>query len=505
LQIQPAVASHHLDRPTNWHGHREPEDLPTGQTPHLRRTELGPDICKTGAVLPHRDIDLSFDDLPGLSYLAPGARTRLDIEVAAGRSFSLPVMGLVPLTRLDSVLRKLLLQGNADSRVAISLHNASGRTGRINLRRYHGQMSLRGDMLTLGLDADLPRGATFAPVQGPGHAQLHLTQIETGEVQELAVTLGQDALNLRVATGFDSGLWLVQGRFNGQHQRPAAWLAAAPDAAKPSAGTTRPSRIRNYRARLIDKGKAGGMDRDWTHLLHLLLAARDGGDPAMLDQFHALAEAPPALARMMFVLPAAELNMLFTLDSYWNLFWPALPVADLAAVARDMVEAIGNSLILAGITLSKAIPTARGAVLARLALLRSLRPDMAGHLAVILIETRLLEDVATDRRFDGLLIAQPKQALDEAVQTIARSDPELPGGIEGVMPIILPMPQRGFQRPVAMTVGTVLSVAEHVLGLRSPLTAAQMLDATLIESAAPDLFGRALHRALLAAYSNQRT
>ena len=67
-----------------------------------------------------------------------------------------------------------------------------------------------------------------------------------------------------------------------------------------------------------------------------MMAAQEGGDPAMLDQFHALAAAPMALARILLSLPEADLPSCFGLDSYWNVFWPGFPVAALVKVARDI-------------------------------------------------------------------------------------------------------------------------------------------------------------------------
>ena len=464
-----------------------------------------PHFIRNGAVLPQRDLDLSFDELAGLSYLAPGPYCRMTIDLTQGRSFQLPVVGMAPLVRQEALLRKLLAQGSADNVVSLKLHNSAGQTGRINLRRYHSQMALQDDRLTLGLDADLPRGGMWDPVQRPGEAVLHLLQIETGEEQELTVALTDRALYLRQASGIESGFWLVQGRFDGLQQRPVAWRATLPDPAHPNPRTSREARIAAYRSDMNRQGRQGGAAAPWKPLLRLILAARDGGDPAMLDQFHALAEAPPALARMLFALPAADVSSLFALDSHWNVFWPAIPVADLVAVARDMIQGTTDSLVLANMKPSMAAAFARGGMIERLVLLRSLRPDLLGHIALILIETGLIVDVARDTRFDGIFLPQPQKALDEAVQTIARSDPSLPLGLKGLEAKVLPMPNKGFQSTVQLTIGAVLATAEASMGLRDPLGAAALLDVSLIETAAPDLFSRALHPAMLIALTLPRT
>ena len=138
-------------------------------------------------------------------------------------------------------------------------------------------------------------------------------------------------------------------------------------------------------------------------------------------------------------------------------------------------------------------------------MLRSLRPDLLGHIALILIETGLIVDVARDTRFDGIFLPQPQKALDEAVQTIARSDPSLPLGLKGLEAKVLPMPNKGFQSTVQLTIGAVLATAEASMGLRDPLGAAALLDVSLIETAAPDLFSRALHPAMLIALTLPRT
>jgi hypothetical protein len=472
-----------------------------------RRLELSapwpssqPQFIRDGAVLPRRDLDLSLDELAKVSYLAPGSRCKLTVNLAGGKVFEVRVSGLAPLVRHEALLRRLMTQGTADTAVTLWLQTLAGETGRINLRRYHGQMALTGDRLTLGLGADLARGAMQEPEQRPGRADLHMLHLETGETREWSVDLAAQPVDLRTDTGIETGLWLVQGRFDGFQQRPVAWLATRPDPAAPAVPrTSRTARIAAYRAKLERETEAAPLRA----LVRMILMAREGGDPAMLDQFHALAASPDALARMLFVLSDAEVKSLFSLDADWGVFWPAFPVATLVAVARAHLKSLAQGLNSAGVEGAEAM--ARSAMLGRLALLRLIRPDMAGHVALLLIETGLMPYVVRDARFEGLLLPRPRGVLDEAIQMIARSDPSLPRGIAALRPTRLAMPGKDFQQTVQMTIGAVLVTAEAALGLGRPLEGDALLNASLIETAAPELFARALHPALLLPLTEKRT
>ncbi|GAB1363988.1 hypothetical protein MASR1M32_32240 [Rhodobacter sp.] len=122
---------------------------------------LQPHFILSDAVLPPRDLNLSFDQLEGLSYLAPGSRSRMVIGLdreGTGRSLEVAVQGHAPLLRHEPLLRRLLAQGTADNAVSIAVQNSAGATGRIQLRRYHGQMALHGDALTPDLPPIWPPG-----------------------------------------------------------------------------------------------------------------------------------------------------------------------------------------------------------------------------------------------------------------------------------------------------------------------------------------------------------
>ncbi|GAB1363987.1 hypothetical protein MASR1M32_32230 [Rhodobacter sp.] len=286
-----------------------------------------------------------------------------------------------------------------------------------------------------------------APGQRPGRAVLHLLQVETGELRSLTADLTDAALDLRAATGIDSGVWLVQGRFDGFQQRPVAWLATPPDPENPVTFTKRPQRIAAYR-RALQAPTA-----PLRAVLQRILSARDGGDPAMLDQFHALAQAPEALARMLFTLPEDDLKALFSLDGQWPVFWPAFPVADLRAALRETLASQIQTLQSVGI--DGAEDMARQGLLDRLVLLRGHREELTGHLAILLIESGLIQQAMRDARFNGLFLPNPQKAFDEALQIIARSDPALPRGLTPLTPQRLPLPQVQFQQSVQLVIGAV--------------------------------------------------
>jgi hypothetical protein len=462
-----------------------------------------PQFIRNGSILPARDLALAFDDLKSLTAIAPGNRTRMSVVLANGRSFDIPVSDTVPLIRHEALLRKMLLQGTSDNAVTVFMHNSVGQTGRITFRRYHATLALQGDLLKLGLPLDLPRGSLWEQPQTAGTATLHLLQVETGEAMTLSSIVCEDAIDLRAFSGVDSGLWLVQAKFNDQQQRPAAWHVAAANPTTSPPPARRADRIATYRTDLTRSATKGGLDGQWRLLLRQFVAAQEGGDPAMLDQFHALADAPMALARMLLTLPETDLPSFFGLDSYWNLFWPAFPVADLVRIARDIHESTANLLLIGGLAPSTAKQMSTTILIERLALLRLLRPEISGQIAIALLETGLIVEVARDSRFEGLLMPQPQKSLDAAVQIIARSDPSLPRGISAIAPTVLTPPTSVFQKTVEIMICAVLSVAEQALGLRSRLSPEALLDAMLIESASPELFSCALQPAMMIAYSKK--
>jgi hypothetical protein len=461
-------------------------------------------ICN-GAILPARDLALAFDDLKSLTAIAPGNRTRMSVVLANGRSFDIPVSDTMPLIRHEALLRKMLLQGTSDNAVTVFLHNSSGQTGRITFRRYHSTLALQGDQLKLGLPLDLPRGSLWEQPQTTGTAALHLLQVETGEVMTLSIAVCEEAIDLRALSGVDSGLWLVQAHFNEHQQRPVAWLAAIADSPTSAPPARRADRIAAYRTDLSRRATKGGSDAQWRLMLRQMVVAMEGGDPAMLDQFHALADSPMALARMLLTLPEADLPSFFGLDSFWNVFWPAFPVSDMVKVARDIHESTANLLLIGGLAPSTSKQMSSSILIERLALLRLLRPEISGQIAIVLLETGLIVEVARDSRFEGLLLPQPQKSLDEAIQVIARSDPNLPRGIRALAPTVLTPPNSVFQQTVEIMICAVLSVAEQALGLRSHLGSEALLDAMLIESASPELFSRALQPAMLIAYSKSQS
>lgn len=467
-----------------------------------------PQFLYKGALLPVRDLALAFDELDDLIALAPGNRSNLTVSLPSGRSFELPLSGTVPMVRHATLLRKMLLQGSADNAITLSMHNNAGQTGRVILRRYHSAIALAGDELKLGLPVDAPRAEFSAIMQCPGHAALHLMNIDTGEAMELAADLANEAINLRDLSGVESGLWLVQGRFAGHQQRPAAWRSTPPEDKAPPLPSRRSDRIAAYRRGFRQSAIKGGDDRQWQDLLHKLLAARDGGDPAMLDQFHALEGAPEAIARILLTLPEADLAHFFGLDGYWNLFWPGLPVKPLVNVAKDMRETASNMLLMAGLTPSMAMQMSMRNLIERLAFLRVQRAELGGQIAIVLLEAGALPYVVTDHRFEGLLIANPKLAMegaDGAIQAIAKSDPNLPRGVRTRPPVELSAPRDSFQKTVEMMVCAVLSVAEQAMGLRPNLDPEALLDVMLVEITSPELFARALQPAMWIAYEKSQS
>ncbi|HRK42289.1 MAG TPA: hypothetical protein PLH11_04540 [Gemmobacter sp.] len=467
-----------------------------------------PQFLYKGALLQVRDLALAFDDLDDLIAFAPGNRTKLTVLLSSGRSFELPLSGRVPMLRHAILLRRMLLQGSADSAIILSMYNNAGQSGRITLRRYHGTMVLAGDELKLGLPVDAPRAEFSAVMQNPGCASLHLMNIDTGEVMELTADLAGEAINLRELSGVESGLWLVQGRFGEDRQRPVAWRASQPEDNAPPQPSRRSDRIAAYRKAFRQSAIKGGDSRQWQDLLHKLLAARDGGDPAMLDQFHALEGAPEAIARMLLCLPEADLGHFFALDGYWNLFWQGMPVKPLVKFANDIKETTSNMLLMAGLEPSMANQIAIRNLVERLAFLRVQRPELCGQIAIVLLETGALPYVVTDHRFEGLLIANPKLAMqgtDGAIQAIAKSDPTLPRGVRIQPPVILSAPHDSFQKTVEMMVCAVLSVAEQAMGLRPSLNLEALLDVMLVELTSPELFARALQPAMWIAYEKSQS
>lgn len=482
-------------------------ELSTGRSLELATVwpSTQPQLLCNGAILPVRNQVMAFDELRMLTAIAPGNRTRMSIALSNGRSFEIPISGTVPLIRHETLLRKVLLQGSADNSISISMHNSAGQTGRIVLRRYHAAMSLSGDLLKLGMPVDMPRGGLSETQQLPGQAALHLLQIDTGEVMRLSVDVSDHPIDLRTASAVDSGFWLVQGQFDGHQQRPVAWLASVPDPMAVAAPSRRDARIMAYRNDFNCRAAEGGSDSHWRQLLRQLLAAQAGGDPAMLDQFHALADAPQALARMLLSLPESDLPQLFGLDSYWNVFWAGFPVSPLVDITRQIYESTMNMLLMGGLVPSAAQQMSSTILVERLALLRILRPEIGGQIAIVLIESGLIAHVVTDSRFEGLFIAQPKKALNEAIQVIARSDPNLPRGIRNLPPVMLDAPCNTFQATVEIMICAVLSTAEQALGLRKKLDPEALLDAMLIEATSPELFIRALQPAMLIAYSKRQS
>lgn len=467
-----------------------------------------PQFLYKGALLPVRDLALAFDDLDDLIALAPGNRSKLTVSLPSGRSFELPLSGTVPMLRHATLLRRMLLQGSADNAIILSMHNNAGQTGRVILRRYYGTIALAGDELKLGLPVDAPRAEFSAIIQSPGRASLHLMNIDTGEAMELAADMASEAINLREISGVESGLWLVQGRFAGRQQRPAAWHATPPEDNAPPHPSRRSDRIAAYRNGFRQSAIKGGDNRQWQDLLQKLLATRDGGDPAMLDQFHALAGAPESIARMLLTLPEADLAQFFSLDGYWNLFWPGLPVKPIVAVAKDILETTSNMMLMAGSTPSEASQIATAIIITRLAFLRVQRPELGGQIAIVLLEIGEQLLLFKDSRFEGLMIANPKLAMegaDGAIQAIAKSDPNLPRGVRTQPPVVLSAPRDSFQKTVEMMVCAVLSVAEQAMGLRPSLDPEALLDVMLVEITSPELFARALQPAMWIAYEKSQS
>ena len=105
----------------------------------------------------------------------------------------------------------------------------------------------------------------------------------------------------------------------------------------------------------------------------------------------------------------------------------------------------------------------------QLTFLRLLRPEISGQIAIVLLETGLIVEVARDNRFERLLMPPPQKSLDEAIQGIARSDQNLPRGIRALAPAVLTPPNSLFQKTVEIMVVSLLFVAEQTPGLRSRL------------------------------------
>lgn len=273
------------------------------------------------------------------------------------------------------------------------------------------------------------------------------------------------------------------------------------DGADPATLPRRAQRIAAYQQHFEAIAAQSPNSSELVAVLNLLLSARLGGDPAVLDQFHALADAPGALATLLFNLPVARLHDLFSLDSYWNGFWPGYPADPVCKAATTVMAAMAAQMETAGLDAETALGYSRSAIVTRLADLRVLRSDMDGLIAATLVKLNLLGVIATDRRFAGVLIARPDATFADALQNIARADPELPKGLKPITPLRLNFPAHQFHFKVRMIAGAAMSVAEASMGLRPYFDTEARLDLQLIESAVPDLFHKALHPAFMLAVS----
>ena len=434
---------------------------------------------------------IAFDSLRGWRALVPeGASGDLQLRLVGHSAIALPVAGEVPLYPYLPLVRAMLSQGGPDAQVNLSLivNGVEGR--RLEVRRYHDQAIVQGDLLRAGL----ARGANTMPdtsLAAQFERQpitLHAVNLKTPQTPIILVdTPGRD---LRVLLGEAGGPWLIQTRLGDHIQRAVAW---SPQPLPKSIRSVRIAAYADEWRRLVEAPD----DAEWDRLWKIIVKLAEGGDAGIADQVQALGLAPAAAVALTLRVRETELAEALALDMAAPLFWPALPLMAFA----DAVRADYRRQVLRRQDLfdaKEAAEEAERAVGVRVAAILSLRSELAGHFGFALIQAGLpglMVALGRNEVIPTMLFPNPAIALAELAQVAARRFDRLPNGVGGILPQHRPSGLT-FNTYAQTVIDAPLVAAEFATGLRSAASVKQLLALINLRLVDPGYFDAALPAAI---------
>ncbi|MDE0305580.1 MAG: STY4851/ECs_5259 family protein [Albidovulum sp.] len=450
---------------------------------------VGPDGTRL-----ERNQAISVKALQGWRAVTPDGRSGdLQLQLTGSRAVSLPIAGEVSIASHLPSIQAMLAQGGPDSQVNLSLV-VSGREGpRLEIRRYHDNAIVEDGLLWTGLDRDAPETPETVLASRLNEAHRAIVRaVNLRDSDRIGPIKTSASVNLASHLEQSGGSWLVQSTLEGRVQRAVVWNPQS------HANPTRQERIDYYTQHWHELSTAP-QDPDWDRVWQLISAVGEDGDIGVLDQVQALAMVPVAAIALALRVPPEELSEVLALETAAPIFWPALKVTDFATAVRTE-HSRQRQKLAQYFDDDEATEVADHALAQRIGDIFHLRPDLAGHFCMALLEAgllaRMVERPETHENLSGLLLASPGDRLVEAAQEAAKRFDRLPQGVGGLQPVKRPKGFPVFNPYVQAMIDAPLLVAEMATERRSAPDVEEKLVLINLRLVDPLYFDTALPAAL---------
>jgi hypothetical protein len=408
-----------------------------------------------------------------------------------GHSIAIRVNAETSLTAFIPLIRSLLAYAGPDAVVKLSLLTDGVESPRLDVRRYEqGSECSYSGKLRLGLNPTNLLSAGTGRIAADNVVHLHAVNIENPEMVERAHLEERESpveIDLCAVLPEGGGGWLLQPRLNGRVQRAAIWFPV------PQARSSREQRIREYAEEW--RQLAAAQERAvWNQRWELIQTVMEGGDAGILDQVQALAHAPAAAVRLLLSVSKADLPQALGLDLAAPIFWPMLPAAAFADALKAEYGGLKDQLMAIFENENEATAAALERVSSRIEAILTLRPELAAHFGMALMEAGLFGLVP--QIWHKVAVPQTPEKLIELAHEAARRLDWLPSGLEALVAHHRPEDMPTFNPYTQNLVDAPLITAEIAAGARTVGDLSTTLRLIVLRLADPHYFDSAMPLAL---------
>lgn len=416
---------------------------------------------------------LSRRGLAGWRGVLPANGGAVQLRMASGGTpVAFSTVGAVPLVQFGPVVDQALALQGADGRVNLRLVGSGQETPRLEIGRYDWSAEPAGPFWHFGTG---PTHLTAVCLDDPARIQ----SAEVVSRTDPAAWLGEG-----------EGLWFIQGFSSTRGvMRPLVWSA------RPVERTSREQRLDRYAEdwrRLLTEPD----DLAWDRLWSLILAVREAGDAAALDQVQALARVPAAAVALLLRTGRADRAAALMMETESPLWWPLAPCEAWAEAMVSVRDGLHNRLQAAGIAEAEIRPLVEERLARAAGEIIALRPELAVHLGQAFARAGA-PPLALSATGAPVPLAVPKAAANLATvaQDAVRRLSHLPDGVSGLSAerLKVTLPFGDDFRPL---LHAPLVAAEVATGARPALTAQEHLQLIALRAVDPIWFDAALPAAL---------
>ena len=439
------------------------------------------------------NLPMTPDTLHGWRVVVPtGSKGDLQLRLTGQIEVALPVQDESSISAQRPLIEAMLAQGGPDAQVDISLA-VDRESRRLEIRRYQNNAEVHDGILRVGLARDAPISSETAFERSIREGRvLAIHAVDTACPDRCVEEANWASNDLNLLLGSSGGRWLVQSKLDGMAQRAAVWSAGLPPE------TTHAERIEEY-AEKWRRLVSDPLSAEWDQLWHLISVARRGGDPGMLDEVRALAQAPAAAIALAMQVPKERIIEVRELDACTPIFWPSVPVSEFVRAVRAEQER-RKAKLREYFAPDEVEAEADRAVVKRVSDILTIMPELAGHFGWAMCDAgligRALAHADQHEMLKPVLQPDPGARLSDAMTAAGQRFDRLPSGVRKLQPRDPPPDSQRFHKFRQALIDGPLVAAEMAAEQRSGPDVSEKLALINLRLVDPEYFDAALPCAL---------